>query len=49
MLTVLKENKSSVIIQTSYLSIFDVNLLNFFPFPVDSWLKIVSYSFSSKK
>ena len=31
MLTVLKENKSSVIIQTSYLSIFDVNLLNFFP------------------
>ena len=46
-LTVLTENKSSVII--SYLSIFDVNLFDFFPFPVDNWLKIVLNSFSSIK
>ena len=31
-LMVLTDNKSSVIIQTSYLSTFDVNLFNFFPF-----------------
>ena len=48
-LTVLTGNKSSVIIQTSYLSIFDVNLFNVFPFPVDNWLKIVLKSFSSNK
>ena len=34
---------------TSYLSIFDVNLFNYFAFPEDNWLKIVLNSFSSNK